>query len=65
MSDKIVDNLLVSVLLLVLVLTGFGLSCGWWKFAGRDLDRTTLSFLGKLWGGMFVVEVAAVFLMHP
>jgi hypothetical protein len=42
----------VSVMLLVVGVVGFGLSVLWGKITGRDMDRDTILFLVKMWGGI-------------
>lgn len=45
----------VSVMLLVVGVVGFGLSVLWGKITGRDMDRDTILFLVKMWGGIVLV----------
>ena len=45
----------VSVVLLVVGVIGFGLSVLWGKTTGRNMDRDTLIFLVKMWGGFVLL----------
>lgn len=40
---------------------GFGLSVLWGKITGRDMDRDTILFLGKLWGGIAIFGMVMLF----
>ena len=40
---------------------GFGLSFLWGKITGRDMDRDTVLFLGKLWGGIAIFGMIMLF----
>lgn len=53
----------VSVMLLVVGVVGFGLSVLWGKMTGRDMDRDTILFLVKLWGGIVVVFLVLNFIV--
>jgi hypothetical protein len=46
-----IEKMFVLIVDVVVGFVGFGLSILWGKVTGRDMDRDTVLFLGKLWGG--------------
>ncbi len=38
--------------MLAVGIVGFTVSLGWGKTTGRDMDRDTVVFLAKMWGGI-------------
>ena len=42
---------------------GFVLSVGWGKVTGRNMERDTILFLAKLWGGIALFGMILAFLM--
>lgn len=53
----------VSVMLLAVGVVGFGLSVLWGKVTGRDMDRDTILFLVKMWGGIVLVFLVLNFIV--
>jgi predicted MFS family arabinose efflux permease len=53
----------VSVILLAVGIIGFFASIAWGKATGRDMDRDTILFLGKMWGGIVLVFLILNFIM--
>jgi hypothetical protein len=53
----------VSVMLLAVGVVGFGLSVLWGKITGRDMDRDTILFLVKMWGGIVAVFLVLNFIV--
>jgi predicted MFS family arabinose efflux permease len=53
----------VSVMLLAVGVVGFSLSVVWGKITGRDMDRDTILFLVKLWGGIVLVFLVLNFIV--
>ncbi len=53
----------VSVMLLVVGVVGFGLSVLWGKITGRDMDRDTILFLVKMWGGIVLFFLVLNFIV--
>ncbi len=56
-----VEKVFVFVVDIVVGFLGFGLSVLWGKFTGRDMDRDTMLFLGKLWGGIAIFGMIMLF----
>ena len=42
---------------------GFVLSVGWGKVTGRNMERDTILFLAKLWGGIALFGIVLAFIM--
>lgn len=42
---------------------GFLLSLGWVKTSGREMDRDTVLFLVKMWGGIAAFGMVMAFIM--
>ena len=42
---------------------GFVLSVGWGKVTGRNMERDTILFLAKLWGGIALFGMILAFIM--
>jgi hypothetical protein len=42
---------------------GFVLSIVWGKVSGRDMDRDTVLFLAKVWGGIAAFGMVLAFIM--
>ena len=60
--EKLFEDLLVlTICLLGLCLVGFGLALGWFKVAGRELDREAILFAAKMWAGIFVGGILLFF----
>ncbi len=53
----------VSVMLLAVGVVGFVLSIVWGKITGRDMDRDTILFLVKMWGGIVLVFLVLNFIV--
>lgn len=53
----------VSVMILAVGIVGFGLSVLWGKITGRDMDRDTILFLVKMWGGIVLVFLVLNFIV--
>jgi len=41
-------------------IVGFVLSIAWGKIAGRNMDRDTVLFLGKMFGGISIVFLIVI-----
>ena len=54
-----VEKIFVLIVDIIVGFLGFGLSVG--KFTGRDMDRDTMLFLGKLWGGIAIFGMIMLF----
>jgi hypothetical protein len=63
MSADTSSKLFVLMIDLLVGVVGFGLSIGWGKVSGRNMDRDTLLLLAKVWGGLAVFGMALVFIM--
>jgi hypothetical protein len=48
------DLIVVTIGLLGTSVVGFGLALVWFRSVGRALDRETVLFAGKIFGGLFV-----------
>ena len=57
-----VETMFVLMMDIVVGSLGFGLSILWGKFTGREMDRDTILFLGKLWGGIAVFGMVMLFI---
>ncbi|HEY0758999.1 MAG TPA: hypothetical protein VGD59_07080 [Acidisarcina sp.] len=53
----------VSGILVAVGVLGFVFSALWGKVTGRDMDRDTLIFLGKMWGGIVLVFMILNFIV--
>ncbi len=42
---------------------GFGISFVWGKNTGREMDRETVMFLAKMWGGITLFGIVLLFMM--
>jgi hypothetical protein len=42
---------------------GFVMSVGWGKSTGRDMNRDTILFLGRLWAGIAIFGIVLTFIM--
>jgi hypothetical protein len=56
-----VEKIFVLIMDIVVGLLGFGLSVLWGKFTGRDMDRDTRFFLGKVWTGIAIFGMIMLF----
>jgi len=45
----------VAAIILAVGIVGFVASLGWGKASGREMDRDTVLFLAKVWGGGVLV----------
>ena len=50
--SKTESTILIAVTMLAVGIVGFLLSLGWGKTTGREMDRDTVLFLAKMWGGI-------------
>jgi hypothetical protein len=57
-----VEKIFVLMMDIVVGCLGFGLSILWGKFTGRDMDRDTVLFLGRLWGGIAIFGMVMLFI---
>ncbi len=53
----------VAAIILAVGIVGFIVSLGWGKASGRDMDRDTVLFLAKMWGGGVLVFLVLNFIM--
>jgi hypothetical protein len=44
-------------------LVGFGVSFAWGRRSGREMDRDTVLFLAKMWGGIALFGMVMAFIM--
>jgi hypothetical protein len=58
-----VDKSPALIIDLVIGIAGFSLSVGWGKASGRKMDRGTMLFLAKLWGGIALFGMVLAFVM--
>jgi hypothetical protein len=63
MEAKIVVELPILIALFVVALIAFGLAILWGKASGRDMDRDTVLFLAKMFGGIYLVLVFLAFIL--
>ena len=57
-----VEKVFVLIMDIIVGIVGFGLSVIWGKLSGRDMDRDTMLFLSKVWGGIAAFGIIMVFL---
>jgi hypothetical protein len=50
--SKAESTVFVAAIMLAVGIVGFTVSLGWGKTTGRDMDRDTVVFLAKMWGGI-------------
>jgi hypothetical protein len=63
MEEKIIKELPVLIIDVVGGLVGFGLAVGWGKVSGRDMNRDTVVFLAKIFGGIALFGMFLAFVM--
>ncbi len=44
-------------------LIAFGIGLAWWKASGRELDRTAVVFMAKMFGGIAIAGMILAFIM--
>jgi hypothetical protein len=53
----------VSAIILAVGIVGFSISVGLGKASGREMDRDTVLFLAKMWGGIALFGLVMNFIM--
>lgn len=53
----------VSTIILAVGIVGFSISVGLGKASGREMDRDTVLFLAKMWGGIALFGLVMNFIM--
>jgi hypothetical protein len=61
--SKIESTIFVAAIMLAVGIVGFLASLGWGKSTGRDMDRDTVLFLVKMWGGIVLFGLVLNFIM--
>jgi hypothetical protein len=61
--SKAESTAFVAAIMLAVGVIGFVVSLGWGKASGRDMDRDTVLFLIKMWGGIVLVGLILNFVM--
>ncbi len=56
------EKIFVLMMDIVVGFLGLGLSILWGKLTGKDMDRDTILFLGKLWGGIAIFGMVMLFI---
>ncbi len=57
---KVLPALIIDVIGSVIA---FGIGLAWWKASGRELDRTAVVFMAKMFGGIAIAGMILAFIM--
>jgi len=60
--SKTESTIFFAAIMLAVGIVGFLASLSWGKAIGRDMDRDTVLFLAKIWGGIVVLFLVIDFI---
>jgi hypothetical protein len=60
--SKIESSIFLAAIMLAVGIVGFLASLSWGKVIGRDMDRDTVLFLAKMWGGIVLLFLVIDFI---
>ena len=60
--SKTETTIFLAAMMLAAGIVGFLASLSWGKVIGRDMDRDTVLFLAKIWGGIILLFLVIDFI---
>jgi hypothetical protein len=60
--SKTETTIYLAAIMLAVGIVGFLASLSWGKVIGRDMDRDTVLFLAKIWGGIVLLFLVIDFI---
>jgi hypothetical protein len=61
--SNVESTVFVASIMIAVGIVGFVASLGWGKTTGRDMNRDTVLFLVKMWGGIVLFGLVLIFIM--